>query len=89
MTTDAKVPKVFFHLPFELCVHNLLHNWSFIKPNSVQCLVSLLILPYILFYSLIFVMGESIPGMNINWTPLMKYVNTTIWFNGFKINCRN
>ena len=78
MTTDAKVLQIFFHLPFELCVHNLLRNWSFTKPNSVQCSVSLLILPYIVFYSLIFIMGESIPGMNINWMPLMKYVNTTV-----------
>ena len=63
MTTDAQALQVF--LPFALCVHNLLHNWLFTKPNSVRCWVSLFILPYILFYSLIFVMGGSIPGIKI------------------------
>ena len=62
MRSIAKALRVFFLFPFELCVHNLLHNWLFTKPNSVQCSVSLLILPYILFYSIIFAMGESIHG---------------------------
>ena len=32
MTTVAKALQVCFLLPFELCVHNLLHNWSFTRP---------------------------------------------------------
>ena len=35
MTIVAKALQVCFLLPFELCVHNLLHNWSFTRPNSV------------------------------------------------------
>ena len=35
MTTVAKALQVCFLLPFELCVHNSLHNWSFTRPNSV------------------------------------------------------
>ena len=35
LTTVAKALHLCFLLPFELCVNNFLHNWSFTKPNSV------------------------------------------------------